>query len=511
MNISINDLKGFDFSNKYLNIDENFYIRIDGKQVNFNIVENEYGTDDEYMLKYEYYDKFRLVKSSSFLKNPFDIFREVEKNIVKSESILDNKSFLIKHILKDFNPNFNDWTELSKKLSEDVNLLKLFPNYKSSKIPQNLSKKDLAKYLDKFTKYELETLFNEFSILDFEIFYQNTWGEDYEYLIKKAFSINILEEKFLDWSIFRIINEKRSNFYIATILKNNNFDVDKYDSMVPAISSIIHFETNGRVLNNLKLDKFIKDNNIDLNNYRGDDLLDKIKELKNKCYSNYNNEGYYYDKSYFNNLDDCMVKSKYVFVLKAISSSSKSPIVMRYKIPKEDRDEDSVQTIALNNGHIKYGNSKDVLSEFTKSQLSSVLKNHGLKVSGNKNQLIERIINNLSDEIINEEFPKKYFILTEKGKQYLEKYSYLAEFRCVIPPNFSLEEFDEICNLNLNFSPDDIIKCLVNEKWLIWNFPLCDEPESFKEVERKKNLEKIFKNRNRDDNYFINPGTIILV
>ena len=357
MNISINDLKGFDFSNKYLNIDENFYIRIDGKQVNFNIVENEYGTDDEYMLKYEYYDKFRLVKSSSFLKNPFDIFREVEKNIVKSESILDNKSFLIKHILKDFNPNFNDWTELSKKLSEDVNLLKLFPNYKSSKIPQNLSKKDLAKYLDKFTKYELETLFNEFSILDFEIFYQNTWGEDYEYLIKKAFSINILEEKFLDWSIFRIINEKRSNFYIATILKNNNFDVDKYDSMVPAISSIIHFETNEGVINNLKLDKFIKDNNIDLNNYRGDDLLDKIKELKNKCYSNYNNEGYYYDKSYFNNLDDCMVKSKYVFVLKAISSSSKSPIVMRYKIPKEDRDEDSVQTIALNNGHIKYGNS----------------------------------------------------------------------------------------------------------------------------------------------------------
>ena len=514
MSISIKDLTGFDFSDKYLNIHETFTIEKDGKQVDFKIVKEGHDDIDEYSIEYKYYTNNRLMKRNVSYKNPFTIYREVEKDILKLEDKLNRHAILIKNTLEDFNPDFDNWMELTESLSSEIDLLKLFPNYKSSKIPQDLSKEGLAKYLDKFSKYELEKLFSDLSILDFEVISQNIWGEDYEYLIRKAFSVHLFGEEFFDFQIYREINNKRQNEYINCILNRYGFDIDKYDLIGPVINSIINDSYDShlvRSINRLKLEKRIKEENINLNDFSEENRR-KISKLQHEIYD-YNKSENIYKQTNFKNLEeDPLTKSKYIYVLKAISSYSKSQTVMRYKTPNENRDNDSVQTIALNNGHIKTGNSKDSLSVYSVNQLKNTLKKYGLSVSGNKIHLINRIKDNLSDEIVNNEFPKRYFSLTEKGQEYLDKYYYLAEFYSVIPPNFTIDEFDLICKSNPDINPDDIIKCLVNEKWLIWDETLGSEPkiEDYENNELKLGI--ILGNRGRDDNYYRNLyDSLILV
>ena len=497
MDISVNDLKGFDFSEKYVTIHEKFFINFRGKQIDFKIIKNDY---NQIWIQYKYYAENQVVKNSIPFKNPFEIFNEVEESIVQSDEKLNHKSILIKKLLEDLNPDFDNWNELTKKLSGEVNFIELYPNYESSKFPQNLSKEELSDYLDKFSKYELEKLFKDFSILDFELFYQNLWGEDYEYLIRKAFSINLFGEEYFDSKIFQEINKKRQYEYVNCILKKYFLKVDD-DSTISFIRSIVNddVDNDSRDINRIIFQRKIKEENIDLNDITEEDSK-KILDLKNEIYAPDNSKSYF-TKVNFNNLDDSLIKSKYLYVLKAISSSSKSPIVLRYKIPKEDRADDSVQTIALNNGHIKYDNSKEYLSEYTVNQLKSVLKKYNLKTGGNKTHLINRIKENLSDDVINKEFTKRYFTLTEKGHKYLNKYYYLAEFYPVLPVNFSLDEFELICNSNPDINPDDIIRCLVKEKWLIWDETLDNEPKMSSNEEK---LEKIFEKRKNKDNYYEN-------
>ena len=428
--ISINDLKGFDFSKKYLKISENFSIKINGKQVDFKIEpkDRHYNPDvTGYFIKYEYMGNNRLIKQGCDFRNPFEIFKEVERDIMKSDEELNQKTMLIKNCLKEFSPDFDRWDELSKKLTSNVNILELYPNYKSSKIPQNLSKKDLAKYFYQMSKYDLEDFFKDLSMIDFEIYYQNLYGEDYEYFIRKAFTSYFMGEEYFNFDIYRLINIKRRYFHIESVLKDYDFDCDKYSFIVAKVYLMIHpnFSKSRQESEFERLMQIKYNNERDM---RRQNNTNKI--IKRNMQTN------------FNNLDDSLTKSKYVYVLKAISSNSKSQIPLRYKIPNENRDKDSVQTIALNNGHIKYANSRDLLSMYTGGELESVLRRYELKVSGKKNDLIERIKENLSDNQINKEFTKKYFILTEKGQNYLDKYYYLAEFYSVIPPNFTLEEFE---------------------------------------------------------------------
>ena len=511
MTISIDDLKGFDFSKKYLKIHENFTIKIKGKQVDFKIIEREYDGKKIYSIEYKYFTNNNLITRNTRYKNPFEIFHEIEKDITKSNEKLNSQAILIKKLLEIYNPDFDCWEEITRDLTGEVNILKLYPNYKSSKIPQDLSKEELAKYLDNFSKYELETLFKDLSILDFEVFQLNILGEDYEYLIKKAFSIHLFGEEFFNHQIFNEINKRYHDEYIYHVLKKYELNYDDSGLIVSSLRSIINNDSNVSInIDGIKLNKKIKEENIDLEDLSEEDRI-RISVLRKEIYKS-TDSNFTYKSVDFNNLDDSLTNSKYIYFLKAISSNSKSQIVMRYKIPKENRKDNSVQTIALNNGHIKIGNSKDNLSEYTVSQLKNVLKKYGLKVDGNKIHLINRIKENLSDEITNKEFPKRYFVLTEKGQQYLNKYYYLAEFYNVIPKNFTLNEFDRICNSNPEINPDDIIKCLVSEKWIIWDETLGEEPELDKYNNLEEQLEVIFKNRKLESNYYKNYyDSIVLV
>lgn len=477
MSVSINDLKGFDFSDKYLNIHEKFSIKKDGKQVDFKIVKSEkYHEDDidKYFIEFEYRTVNRLIKRSQHYRNPFEVFREVENDIIKSNNIFNQKSFLIKIVLTEFNPKFDKWEELTRVLTSEVDILKLYPNYKSSKIPQDLSKEELAEYLDKFSKYDLESLLSNLSILDFEIFYQNTWGEDYEYLIEKAFSVNIFGEEIFTRFIFEIINQKRHEYYIENILKNYGFEIDKYNIMVSMVYSVLNWNFNRRYETRYsRLEKLSNNEKIEFKKEYFDEMNKINRKIENEFYKyqSKNNS----QEIDFNNLNNSLSKSEYVKYLMNISSDSKAEYVMRYKIPNDYGNLKSFQTAALNHGHIQFGNSKDTLSYYTVSQLKRVLKKYELKLEGNKNNLMDRIKDNLSDEIVNKEFPKKYYSITEKGQEYIEKYEYLTN-TSDLPANFTIDEFEEICSLNPNFRPEDILKCLYEENWIIWDESLGNEP-----------------------------------
>ena len=476
MSILIKDLKGFDFSDKYLNIHEKFSIKKDGKQVDFKIIKSEYGDVDEYRIEYNYHAAGRLINRSQHYKNPFEIFREVEDDIIKSDNIFNQKSILIKNFLIEFNPNFDKWDELTKELTSKVDILKFHPNYKSSKVPQDLSKEELSEYFDKFSKYELESLFRNLSILDFEIFYQNTWGEDYEYLIEKAFSVNVFGEEVFNWTIFDIINQKRNEFYIEEILKNYGFEIEKDDMVVSIVYSIINssFGHGNRFYNEklLRLQRLSKRDKITLNEEYFQKMKKVNKIIENEL-NNYNEK--HNQKIDFDNPNNLLSKLGYVKNLIKISSDSKAEHIMRYKIPNDHGDVYAFQTAALNHGHIQIGNSKDNLSQYLIVDLRNVLKKYGLKLDGNKTHLINRIKENLSDEIVNKEFPKRYYSLTEKGREYIEKYEYVTNANN-LPANFTFDEFEEICDLNPSFKPVDIMNCLTEEKWIIWDKSLGNEP-----------------------------------
>lgn len=80
------------------------------------------------------------------------------------------------------------------------------------------------------------------------------------------------------------------------------------------------------------------------------------------------------------------------------------------------------------------------------ADLKKVLKKHDLMVSGTKDELIQRLGENLSEEELKKAFPKKTLEVTDKGLEFIEKNNYVlyydqtSQLRSKIP----IEEYDSI-------------------------------------------------------------------
>lgn len=74
---------------------------------------------------------------------------------------------------------------------------------------------------------------------------------------------------------------------------------------------------------------------------------------------------------------------------------------------------------------IQIGNVEDALKNQKLEQLKQVLKNNGLKVSGKKNDIIQRILDNVSQEKLNVLFPIKPYKRTQNGEILLKKYEWI--------------------------------------------------------------------------------------
>ena len=80
------------------------------------------------------------------------------------------------------------------------------------------------------------------------------------------------------------------------------------------------------------------------------------------------------------------------------------------------------------------------------NDLKKVLKKHGLMVSGTKDELIQRLGENLSEEELKKVFPKKTLEVTDRGLEFIEMNKYVlyydqtSQFRSLM----SIEEYDSI-------------------------------------------------------------------
>lgn len=78
-------------------------------------------------------------------------------------------------------------------------------------------------------------------------------------------------------------------------------------------------------------------------------------------------------------------------------------------------------------GYITSGDIRKTLSMQTLPNLKAFMVKNHLNTNGKKGQLIDRILQSISNEVLEQEFATKYYVLTAKGKQELEDNQYLFE------------------------------------------------------------------------------------
>lgn len=80
-------------------------------------------------------------------------------------------------------------------------------------------------------------------------------------------------------------------------------------------------------------------------------------------------------------------------------------------------------TRLLNNGYLVLGDIRKRISLKQVPELKAVLSEHELKVSGRKAELIQRLIDNISQDELEAIFPVNAYEITDKGLAALEEYS----------------------------------------------------------------------------------------
>ena len=96
--------------------------------------------------------------------------------------------------------------------------------------------------------------------------------------------------------------------------------------------------------------------------------------------------------------------------------------------------------------------------------LKKVLKKHDLMVSGTKEELLQRLGENLSEEELKKAFPKKSLKVTDKGLEFIEKNKYVFFYDQITPlrNRIPIEEYDSIFE-GVEVSEDKEILSLIDE------------------------------------------------
>ncbi len=81
-----------------------------------------------------------------------------------------------------------------------------------------------------------------------------------------------------------------------------------------------------------------------------------------------------------------------------------------------------------NNFLIKSDSIVNNMEKTKTSKLKEVLKKHNLKVSGKKQEQIERLITNVSEEELKTAFPDSYYILNDKGKSIVQENEHIIYY-----------------------------------------------------------------------------------
>ena len=98
---------------------------------------------------------------------------------------------------------------------------------------------------------------------------------------------------------------------------------------------------------------------------------------------------------------------------------------------------------AVKDNYFTLGDPVYSISNYTISDIKKVLKKYDLKVSGKKDELIERISKNLSDDEINNEFENSTFVLTSEAEKFLKE-NKKAEYTIMFMENTLIDHLEEI-------------------------------------------------------------------
>lgn len=81
----------------------------------------------------------------------------------------------------------------------------------------------------------------------------------------------------------------------------------------------------------------------------------------------------------------------------------------------------SIQLL-IDKGYVLIADIYDTLELISGTQLKGVLKKHGLKVSGKKDDLMTRVTQEINKEELEKEITTRKYLITEDGQKVLEKY-----------------------------------------------------------------------------------------
>ena len=150
---------------------------------------------------------------------------------------------------------------------------------------------------------------------------------------------------------------------------------------------------------------------------------------------------------------DSEFKFGYVNYLNALNSSSDVfEVCNKYEISQEDFEKQG-----LKDGFIEEIAN---ISCFTMNEIKDVLRKYNLKVSGRKNELINRINENLSPEQAKEEFPVTSYVITQKGEDFIKDndYVFIYEELDYLKEDLGINEFDNYIVQNKDKNAYELIE-----------------------------------------------------
>lgn len=106
---------------------------------------------------------------------------------------------------------------------------------------------------------------------------------------------------------------------------------------------------------------------------------------------------------------------------------------------------------------------EDTLSKMTVPELKEILKSNNLKITGKKDLLIERILNEIPLESKQSIPLIEMYTLSKKAKEILDKNKHIRYFNKVSPTDISIYQYHDFMKENHELEPfEGLIKCLEN-------------------------------------------------
>lgn len=438
--IEISDLKGFDFSKKYINPAEEYVEitdeyefkcrphfrdkKIDGSEYEFKteFYTNEAWTSEIFAFKI-IGEQLNVMKAelnkSYYLKNlfPNDNFDAQELyNVLKNEryfyvswAILINHGINIgeKAIAQKIIDIFHKYFDISfeARFNFIENLFQLpIEEYISFNDFKNLSKNKFLKYYKKYREDSadlelVDEIFNNQEILEEKL---SKFEEYRKFVYSKLDDLSSELSKYINLDGVDLINLfENITFYrgsdedeeLANILILKEFGIEEFDN-INTLNETFDF-------NSIKSKNIEKINNNEFK-LAYINFLGKI----NSYHNNIDDKLHCFD-------DDELTPNNHCFPIEFQGTDDFQPIPVQY-----------LKEYGAIHNHITEGKGIGVLKFKTQlNEMKKVLGKYGLSQRGSKAILIERILDNLSTEEINKEFPGHRFILTPEGEKILNDFN----------------------------------------------------------------------------------------